>query len=522
MVPWFQYCTDLWFTGFDPPRTLVPAEAIAPAITTSDPAAPTIVPQPSVTHDPGAKKTAAVWNPIPLPSPLNHVPLPKETKAVPELKPQVPQPQPANGDPGTKHQDPSQQESGSTDPSGQSNVQTGGTGNPNSPGGSNQVPDSGDSTPPHDATVAVTTMALAGHSMMAGPSGVYIDGVKVSPNEAPAVISGGAAINQGNSIVLASQIFHLSSPTDKSTTTIAGQEIIALSNGALVQGHSITSGATPVIISGTTISVDNSHIYFGSKSYLLPTAAPGTVTKLANGAEAIPLLDGVSIYGTTFTAGEPAATILGTVISFDASRNLIFDGTAQALPSFPPRIPQPGQVTTINGVTIQLLPSGVSVAGTTLTPGAPAITASGTPISLGSTGFVVGTSSVPVSFGNPQSLITTIGGQAITAAETAVEIGTATLTPGAQGTTLGGTLVSLDSGGNLVIGSKTVGLGSPSGSLGGLILEGFGSGGPSTNSSLPTGSVYSFEGKAGCLRRRIPEALAGLIIALHLMLYLHI
>lgn len=533
MVPWFQYCTDLWFTGFDPPRSLIPAAAIAPPVTTSDPAAPTIAPQPSATQVPGARQTAAVWNPIPLPSPLQHVPLPKETNTAPVLKPQVSketnpvpiinpqasQPQPADGDLGSEHQDPSQKGSGSTEPSGQSSIQNDSSGDPKFAGDSNQdaskdpsspaqnqevntsqvatnaaaqhssqneSPDPGDSTPAEAATRAETTISLAGHAVVVGPSGVHVDGVKVNPNQAPTDISGMAAMNQGNSIVVASQIFHLAASTEQVATIIAGQTVIPIANGVSIHGTSIT-GTNTAIISGTAVSVHDSHLYFGSKSYPLPTANPASATTLANGVVALPISNAVSIYGTTLTAGAPAATFSGTAVFLDVSNNLVFDGTGQALPHFPQTESQSGQVTTIDSVTLELLSSGISVAGTTLTPGAPAITASGT----------------------------------------------ATLSPGVSGTTVGGTLVSLGSGGNLVIGSKTVVLGVPSGSLGGIIMGGFGSGGPLANSSSPPGSlpsvlsnstsssVHIFEGRARCLRSLVPEGLAGFTIAIHLVLYFY-
>ena len=65
-------------------------------------------------------------------------------------------------------------------------------------------------------------------------------------------------------------------------------------------------------------------------------------------------------------------------------------------------------------------------------------------------------------------------------------------------------------------------------------MGGFGSGGPSSNSSSRIGSaptsesnstsssVLTFEGKAGCLRKNIPEGLAGLAMVTQLMLYLHV
>ena len=570
---------------------------MAPPVTTSDPVAPTVTPQASATQDPGAKKTAEGGDPITLPPPLQHAPLPTETNIKPELKPQdpketnkvsigtshKPQPKPVDDDPGTKHQDSSQQGGDSVDssnsqssssvdpkmlgdPSGQSNVQSGNGGNsglpadpnqdaPNDPllpiqnqganpvqvatnlgsqhSSQNQMSDSIYSGPTTNPIPTETTISLGSHAVVAGPSGVHVDGVEVSPSQSPASISGGAAINQGKSIVVASQILHLPTRTPLSTTVIAGQTVVPIANGVLIQGTSVTS-TSPVVISGITVSVDKSHLYVGGKSYPLPTASPTPVVTLDNRAIALPMSNAVSIYGTTLTAGAPAATISGTAISLDSSSNLIFDGTAQALPSFPQPTFKTDHVTTINSVAVQLLPTGISVAGTTLTPGAPPVTASGSIVSLGSTVLAAGTSSVPVSFRIPQSLITTIGGQVVTAAPSAVRIGSVTLSSGAPGTTVGGTLVSLGWGGSLVVGSQTVKLGAPTGSLGGLIMGGFGSRGPTANGSstlgvIPTSanngtnsSVQSFEGKATRSRRFSPKGLAGLAVAIPFILYLHI
>ena len=597
MVPWFQYCTDLWFTGYDPPKSLVPAAALAPPVTTSDPATPILSPQPSATQDPGARKTAAVWNPFPLPSPHQNLPLPKETNTVakpkpetpkdtnevPVVKPQVSQPNPSDGDPGTKHQDSPQHGSVSNGPSGQSNSNSGdqdspgdsggqtnlqsGNGDvssspgdssqetpkdPNSPGqvqGASPAQVSTDPVTKHDlqnqnpykvalnsppvTTPVETTMSLAGHAVVAGPSGVHVDGIAVSPNQGPTTVSGAAILNQGNSIVVASHIFHLPASTGAVVTTIAGKAVMPIANGVSIQGTSVT-GTSRALISGTVVSVGKSRLYIGSNSYPLPTADLASTTTLANGSVAIPLSNAVSIYGSTLTAGAPTATISGVIVSLDSAANLIFGGTAHALPFGPQTAFLPNQVATINSVAVKLLPSGVSVAGTTLTPGAPVITASGTPVSLGSTILAIGTSSVPVSFGNPQTLITTIGTQVVTAAATAVKFGSTTMLPGDQGTTLGGTLVSLGSDGTLVVGSKTEVLAGPSGSLGGVIMGGFGSGGSVTTNSSPTGGVQvnsgngtnfgfqTFEGRAGRVRSLNFEIFMGFAVAVHIIWFLYI
>ena len=369
--------------------------------------------------------------------------------------------------------------------------------------------------------------------MVAGPSGVYVDSVEVNPSQPPVIISGGAAINQGNSIVVANQILHLPTLTQQSPTIMAGQTVVPIAKGVSIQGKSVT-GTSPVVISGTTISVAGSHLYIGSKSYPLPTANPTPVATLVNGATAHLISNAVSIYKTTITAGAPAATISGTAVSLDFSNNLIFDGTAQALPSFPQPTLKTDQVTTINSVAIQLLPTGILITGTTLTPGAPPITASDSLISLGSTVLAIGTSSVPVSFDTPQPLITSIGGQVVIAAASALKIGGVTLSPGAPGITLGGTAMSLGSSGKFVVGSQTVVLGAPTASLGGMVMGGFGLGGPTANGSSISGVVPTrayngtksgaqiFEGKAAQLGRSNLDGVASLIAAISLIWYLHI
>ena len=168
------------------------------------------------------------------------------------------------------------------------------------------------------------------------------------------------------------------------------------------------------------------------------------------------------------TNEEPAqnsspAHLIGTPTSLDPS-----DGPALA--NGAPALADP--VTTINNQIVQPLSHGVSVAGTILTPGAPAITASGTPISLGSSAFFVGASTVPILFQHPDPLVTTVAGHPITAAPGAVNIAGTTLYPGIPGVTLGGTAMSLDTSNNIIIGSSTIALSDEKKGFGRLILGG--------------------------------------------------
>ena len=249
---------------------------MAPPVTTSDPADPTKAPQPSATQDPGARQTKAVWDPIPLPSPIQHVPLPKqthtvlepkiqlpkETNIVPIIRPPVSQSQSTDGDPRTKSKDGSQPGSGSKDLGGQSHTQSGNsakTGNEEDPEapeiskqGASKDPsaptqtqdtvsaqlaadsavqynpqndaDPGDLLNPQRTAFADKTTTFDGHALVIGPSGVLqVDGAKVRPDQILTGISGGAAVNEGNSIVVASEIFYSVTPTAHAATVTGGQ-----------------------------------------------------------------------------------------------------------------------------------------------------------------------------------------------------------------------------------------------------------------------------------------------------------
>lgn len=123
--------------------------------------------------------------------------------------------------------------------------------------------------------------------MVAGPSGVQVDGVNFITSQALASIFRAAASNQENSIVFASQISHMRASTKEAATKIAGQGVVPIANGVSIQGTSLT-GTIPVVIAGTTISAGDSTLYLEGKSYPLPTGNPAPLTTLANGAVALP------------------------------------------------------------------------------------------------------------------------------------------------------------------------------------------------------------------------------------------
>ena len=93
MRPYFSRCVDNFFTGFDPPRTLAPAAALAPSTTTPSPVAFTTAPKPSPIPDVGAKKTANGGPPMFTPSKILPVGQPqKQDSQAPDPKDQTSEP----------------------------------------------------------------------------------------------------------------------------------------------------------------------------------------------------------------------------------------------------------------------------------------------------------------------------------------------------------------------------------------------------------------------------------------------
>ena len=255
---------------------------------------------------------------------------------------------------------------------------------------------------------------------------------------------------QGDSIAIGSQ-------KPGQATTINHHIVQPLLDAISIAGTTLFTGAPPITVSDTQIALGSSSLVVGSVSVAIAlpplSLSVGQFTTL-NGQLIHQLSTGILVAGTTLTPGAPPVKVSGTPISLGPSAVII---GSSSIPIALPRLPWiPGPITDIDGEVFQLLSNGISVAGTTLTPGGQALTISGTPMSLGSKALVIGISSILLATDDPIRLMTTIAGQTITANPTAVQIGSSKLTPGSPGLILSGTLVSLDSAGQLVVGSETI------------------------------------------------------------------
>ena len=297
-----------------------------------------------------------------------------------------------------------------------------------------------------------------------------LDGTDVSLDTANHLIIGSKTIalndgNKGLGRLIMGGLNDQSSPgvAEPFITTIAGHAITAAPKAVDVAGTTLHPGDPSMTVDGTAVALDTAH-------------------HLLIGSKTIPLTSESTGLGGLITGG------LGHPSTSDDNNNDV----AEPL------------ITTIAGQAITAAPDAVKVAGSTLHPGDRGVTLDGTLISLDRAQHLIvgsktvalptseGTSGVSGGYYPPSDddddahpFITTVAGQAITAVPTAVAFAGTTLTPGAPGKRINGTLISLNTAGQLVVGSKTVALQSD--------RVGFGTGGLSFSSS-PSSSSSSSNG----------------------------
>ncbi|CAD6594441.1 MAG: hypothetical protein ASARMPRED_009442 [Alectoria sarmentosa] len=231
----------------------------------------------------------------------------------------------------------------------------------------------------------------------------------------------------------------------------------------VVAGQTITPGAPPINVQGTEVSLAPSAsaiVIAGSTITLSSTSAP----EFTAGAETV-TANSASQYvfgGQTLTPGGPAITVSGTRISLAPGGTEVFVGssTIELVPTFTPR-PSPPPLTLGSQIYTADSKSEYTLAGQTLIPGGPALTISGTRLSLApsATQVVVGSSTIrfrPTFTPPPLKL----GSQTFTANSASdYIIDGQTLVPGSPAITVSGTPISLaPDATQVVIGSRTIDL----------------------------------------------------------------
>jgi len=242
-----------------------------------------------------------------------------------------------------------------------------------------------------------------------------------------------------------------------SSVVIAGSTIAAGASAVQLQGHqvSLNPAASNVVVDGQghALPVPNSspltQVGNVPSPKLIATTVDGHNIQAASVSGVI-LIDGQSV-----TRGADRILVASTPITLQTNGDLVV--AASTIHSLVPPSPNSPSVFTAAGQPATVLSNGIAIAGTTLTPNAPAISISGTPISLGTDGLVIGTSIIPVPTPAPGTLITAAG-QAVTAlANGNIVIAGTTLAPNAAVVTISGTPISLGTNG-LIVGTSTIAL----------------------------------------------------------------
>ena len=551
-VPWFSYCEGALFTAFDPPSALKAATALAPPLPPSYPISHTWTSAPSPTIDPGAGHTVAAEASTPVPAKIPTVDQPEATNTAASIPPKQegpnPEPQPDN----PANQEPSQSQPNEVDPN--SNTKEGkdpqqssdphqGASPEQGSGSSGDSGQEADPKPNSDSSHVDSNQGSNPKSVLQGDPkqtddansfdgfaegqvqtvnnqvvqplsyGISIAGTILTPGAPPITVSG-TPIHLGTSafVVGTSTVPLAPGIRSQMITTIGGQAITAGPSALVIADNALSPGAPGATIDGTILSLNSAgQFVVGSQTIPLGSKVPGTITTNIAGQVITAAPNAIAVAGTTLTPGAPAVTLDGTLLSLDTDSELIVGSKTVPLESASPS----SIVTTIGGQVITAAPNRIAIGGTALAPGAPGVTVGGTLVSLNTAGqLIVGSKTIALpksgtGFGAlsevADPITTTIDGQGITAGPTALVVAGTTLAPGAPGFTIDGTLVSLNTAAQLVIGSKTIPLQNENGvssgqtaGIGGLIMGGFGNGGPSgTNSPSPAQGNISTGGGNG-------------------------
>ena len=281
-------------------------------------------------------------------------------------------------------------------------------------------------------------MVIGGSSLVPGGSAVTISDTPISLG------SSGTLVVGSSTILLPTQSDPPSPPFDTKALTVAGQSFTPNPSAFPIAGTTISAGGPAVTVGATVISLGPSGVLAIGSSTTNLLQPERTYTVAGQKITVNPDSSAFAIAGTSISAGGPAITVGGTVMSLGPSGALIIgSSTTNLLP--------PDRTYTVAGQTFtsNADSSALAIAGTILSAGGPAVTVNGTIISVQPSGtLIVGSRTIPLL--TPQSTFSSdinIDGFDVEVEPTFAVVDGVTLSPGAAGVTISGKLVSLESGG---------------------------------------------------------------------------
>lgn len=320
------------------------------------------------------------------------------------------------------------------------------------------------------STVSLTTpspttvLAVAGQTFTPNPSAFSIAGSIVSAG-GPAVAIDGTTVSldQSGALAIGSTTISLREPWPTpfapEAFTVAGQTFTPNPSAFPIAGTTISVDGPAITVSGTLISLGQSGaLRIGSSTIPLasPSDPPPSKVYTVAGQTFTPNPSFFPIANTIISAGGPAATIDGTIISLDQSGALAIDSSTVDLPTQPYTYTPFTKAYTIGDQTFTPNPSFFPIAaGTTLSAGGPAATVNGTTITLDPSGTLLFGSST-ISLLTPPHATFPPSPSDITVAEAQSQQSSSAVVDGVPlraGGASGMTVLSLDDGGRTVDGT---------------------------------------------------------------------
>lgn len=315
---------------------------------------------------------------------------------------------------------------------------------------------------------------VAGAGVLATPvgsSGAYIvSGQTISPGGSAAVISGTtySLVSSGSStaVVINGQTSPITAAAgaiatfgSDSPSGASGAGVLATplsgNGGYVVAGQTLSPGGSAVVVAGATYSLVSSGsstaVVINGHTSPIAAAAGAVATFGPSGQSAAGVLatpvGGSGEYiiaGQTLSPGGSAVILAGTTYSLVASSSsspeaVVINGVTSPLPIAGPTVAAAALYNSGTATSI----SEYLIAGQTLLPGGPALTISGTTISLAQGGSTVYVNGIATSLPTPNQALTIAGVEATPTQAPAYIISGHTLLPGGPALTVSGTTYSL-------------------------------------------------------------------------------
>ena len=235
-----------------------------------------------------------------------------------------------------------------------------------------------------------TPVLIGGQSMVKAANGGVVIGTTTYRPGSQAQISGKALSVGVDSVVVGGTPYAIPIPSTADTVFIASQSISRGPNGgAILEDGAIIGLGSQSNINGHTISVGASTVVIDGTSYALPSSAGALLQSPRPQPDAVVTLTN----GAVLTPGGAAATVSGTTYAIPSDDSvLVVNG--QPLPS--PTETTLQSVFTVAGQVFTAVPTGFAIGSQSVALDGTAATLGGTVISLGPSGLQVGSKTMPL------------------------------------------------------------------------------------------------------------------------------